>query len=92
MPICVPIKGVKDTAKFSRLVEEASGPVTVTKNGYDAFAVMRSDDYDRMLSDRDDAARQKLLERMVLAEREISEGKFADYDEATRELKAKYGL
>ncbi|HAM16684.1 MAG TPA: hypothetical protein DCP91_12680 [Eggerthellaceae bacterium] len=63
-----------------------------TRVFFAAFAVMRSDDYDRMLSDRDDATRQKLLERMVLAEHKVSEGKFADYDEATRELKAKYGL
>ena len=92
MPTCVPIKDLKDTAKFARTVEEAAGPVVVTRNGYDAFVVMRSADYDRMLSDRDEAARCKLLERIALAEREIAEGKFVDYGAATRDLRAKYGL
>ena len=92
MPVCVPIKDLKDTARFSRLVEEAPGPITVTKNGYDAFVVMRSADYDRMLSDRNEAVRQKLLERIALAEREIAEGKFEDYDTSTKKLREKYGL
>ena len=92
MPVCVPIKDMKDTAKFSRLVEEASGPVTVTKNGYDAFVVMRSADYDRMVSDRDEIAKRKLLERVARAEIEIAEGRYSDYDIATAELRAKYGL
>ena len=34
MPVCVPIKDMRDTAKFSELVETTTGPVTVTKNGY----------------------------------------------------------
>ena len=37
---CVPIKELKDTATFSRLVESSADPVIVTRNGYDAFAVM----------------------------------------------------
>ena len=92
MPVCVPIKDMKDTAKFARLVEEADGPVTVTKNGYDAFVVMRSADYDRLANRDMEAAKQKLLSRMELAEREIAEGKYVDYDTATRKLRKKYGL
>ena len=92
MPICVPIKDMKDTAKFARLVEEASGPVTVTRNGYDAFVVMRSADYDALLHGCEEAAKRKLLERIELAEQEKAEGKYEDYDVATRKLKEKYGL
>ena len=92
MPICVPIKDMKDTAKFARLVEEANGPVTVTKNGYDAFVVMRSADYDRLTNRDMEDAKQKLLDRIALAEQEIAEGKYVDYEVATKELRAKYGL
>ena len=92
MPVCVPIKDLKDTARFSRLVEEAAGPITVTKNGYDAFVVMRSADYDQMVSERDSAARQKLLDRIAVAETEIAEGRYADYDTATHDLRTRYGL
>ena len=48
MPVCVPVKDMKDTAAFARTVESAPGPVTVTRNGYDAFVVMRTDDYEAM--------------------------------------------
>ena len=92
MPVCVPIKDLKDTAKFARTVEEASGPVIVTRNGYDAFVVMRSADYDAMLSDRDEAAKQKLLARIALAEKEKAEGKYTDGPKAFAELRARYGL
>ncbi len=92
MPICVPIKDMKDTAKFARLVEEANGPVTVTKNGYDAFVVMRSADYDRLVNRDEEAAKQKLLDRIAIAEQEIAEGKFVDYDASMKQLRAKYGL
>ena len=72
MPICVPIKDMKDTAKFARLVEEANGPVTVTKNGYDAFVVMRSADYDRLANEREEEAKQR-LEQVQNGEIELKE-------------------
>ena len=92
MPICVPIKDMKDTAKFARLVEEASGPVTVTKNGYDAFVVLRSADYDRLANRDHEAAKQKLLERIAIAEREKAEGKWVDGPTAMAELRERYGI
>ena len=92
MPVCVPIKDLKDTAKFAKTVEEAAGPVTVTRNGYDAFVVMRSADYDALLASRDEAARQKLLDRIAIADCEIAEGRYVDGPTALAELKARYGL
>lgn len=52
MPVCVPIKDMRDTAKFSELVETTAGPVTVTKNGYSKFVVLRSEDYDLMVQEQ----------------------------------------
>lgn len=52
MPVCVPIKDMRDTAKFSELVETTTGPVTVTKNGYSKFVVLRSEDYDLMVQEQ----------------------------------------
>ena len=31
MPVCAPIKDMKDTAAFTRRIDEAAGPVTVTR-------------------------------------------------------------
>lgn len=46
MATCVPVRDMKDTAKFSETVRNADGPVTVTKNGRDEFVVMTSDAYE----------------------------------------------
>lgn len=43
MPIRVSVREMKDTAKFGKLVEESNGPVIVTRNDRDAYAVMTSD-------------------------------------------------
>ena len=85
MPVCVPIKDMRDTAKFSELVERTAGPVTVTKNGYSKFVVMRSEDYDAILADQ---AKMRLLERISRAESEraagVSRDAFASIDEIAR--------
>ena len=41
MPICVPVRDMKDTATFTALVE-SERDVTVTKNGYEAMTSIAS--------------------------------------------------
>lgn len=89
MSICVPIKDLRDTAAFMELVETAPGPITVTKNGYDQFVAMRSSDYDKL---QQLAAENKLMERMIIAERERAEGRSVDADSAISGLREHYGL
>ena len=89
MPVCVPVKDMKDTAAFAKTVEEAPGPVTVTKNGYDTFVVMRTGDYEAMQLE---LAKSKLLGRIAQAEHEYATGGFADGREFGESLRAKYGL
>ena len=52
------------------MVEKAAGPVTVTKNGYSKFVVMRAADYDAMAEEN---ALARLMTRMETAERERAE-------------------
>ena len=40
MPVCVPVRDMRDTAGFTELVER-EGDVTVTKNGYAAMQSAR---------------------------------------------------
>lgn len=89
MPICVPISDMKDTAKFTELVLESPEPVIVTKNGYDAFVVQRSDTYttNSLLSPE-----EKLMEMILEAEDDIKNGRVYDGEEFERELRSKYGL
>ena len=35
MPLCVPIKDLRNTAAFDEMVSNSPSPVIVTKNGYD---------------------------------------------------------
>lgn len=89
MPVCVPIKDMRDTAKFSELVETTPGPVTVTKNGYSKFVVLRFEDYDLMVQEQ---AKARLMARIAVAERERAAGTARDAFEALDDLEAKYGL
>ncbi len=89
MAFCVPIKDMKDTAAFSRTVEESFGPVTVTKNGYDAFVVMKSADYQAL---QEELAKARLLARIAQAENEYATGEYAAGKEFTSVMSAKYDL
>lgn len=89
IPTCVPIKDMKNTAAFTTLVEEAPHPVTVTKNGYDAFVVMRSEDYEAMQME---LARARLLSRVSQAEGEYASGHYAEAKEFTQSMRDTYDL
>lgn len=89
MPVCVPVKDLRDTSAFLDLVERTAEPITVTKNGYDRFVAIRSADYDEL---RRCAAKNRVLERMLIAERERGEGKTVDAKELIKSLKARHGL
>ena len=89
MPVCVPVKDMRDTSRVAELVESSASPVTVTKNGYSKFVVMRSEDYDRMEAE---LARARLMGRIALAERERNDGLAKDAFESLASIEAKYGL
>lgn len=88
MPICVPVRDMKDTAAFTALVE-SERDVTVTKNGYETMHCISSDQYRLM---QEEIAKTKLLSRMMLAEDEISQGDYSDYDTFVTSIRDKYGL
>ncbi len=89
MPLCVPIKDLRDTAAFDEMVATSETPIIVTKNGYDRFVCVRSSDFREW---EQASARAKLLERIMISERERTEGKSVDAAEATKALREKYGL
>ena len=63
--------------------------MTVTKNGYSKFVVLRSEDYDFMVQEQ---AKARLMARIAVAERERTAGMERDAFEALDYLEAKYGL
>lgn len=88
MPATVPVRDVKDTAAFTALVESARN-VTVTRNGYEVFHCISSEEWS---SQQDEVAKAKLLSRILPAEQEIQNGNYADYDSFASSLRAEYGL
>ena len=89
MATCVPIKDLRDTAAFDNLVEKSPTPITVTKNGYDRFVCVRSDEFERMQLANAEA---KLLARMQIAEYERKNNLAVDAREATERIFQKYGV
>ncbi len=89
MAICVPVRDMKDTAAFARLVRESSEPVTVTKNGYNEFVVMRSEDYDLM---REELAKAKLIRVLADADRAYEKGEYVDGPSFVASARERYGL
>ncbi len=89
MAVCVPVRDMKDTAAFAKLVRESSEPVTVTKNGYSEFVVMRAEDYDIM---REEVARARLLRVLADADRSYEAGDFIGGPAFISNMREKYGL
>ena len=88
MPTCVPVRDMKSTASFVELVEREN-EVAVTRNGREAIYCMSADRYRAV---QEDAAKARLLSRMLVAKREEQSGAGADYDEFAAKLRAEYGL
>lgn len=88
MTVCVPVRDMKDTAAFVSLVEREND-VTVTKNGREAVHCLSESRYRCM---QEEAAKARLLSRMLVAERELAAGAYDNYDDFAAGLKAKYGL
>lgn len=89
MATCVPIRDLRDTAAFDELVATSPTPITVTKNGYDRFVCVRSDEYERMQQANAEA---KLLARIQIMEYERKNNLAKDAFESLDELGKKYDL
>lgn len=89
MPTCVPMKDLKNTAKFTATVRESPDPVIVTNNGREAFVSMTPERYDELLLE---AARARLYDAIDRSEDDIASGRTADAREALASLRERYGL
>lgn len=89
MAICVPVRDMKDTAAFAKLVKESPEPITVTKNGYSEFVVMRSEDYDMM---REEVAKARLVRVLADADNAYEQGEYVDGATFIAAMREQYGL
>ena len=88
MAIAVPIKDLKETKKFSAMVEK-NDEVIVTKNGYSVFHCVSAK---KREAEKMELAEAKLIQRLLIAEEEEKSGKFMDADKVQEKIRAKYGL
>ncbi len=88
MPVCVPVRDMKNTSSFVSLVQKERD-VTVTKNGYSAIHCLCEEEYKLLKEER---AKAKLLSRIMLAEEERKNGETVDYDSFAASIREEYGL
>lgn len=88
MPTRIPAEYLHDTAAFDEMVANSSSPVIVTKNGYDRFVCVKSSDFNKW---EQADVRARLLERIMISERERAEGLSSDAFEATSSLRENIG-
>lgn len=89
MTVCAPVKDLKNTAEFTRLVNEASEPVMVTTNGKVSFVAMSPEEYDAL---RAEGALSRLYQVLDRAEEDVAAGNWTDARETVASLKERYGL
>jgi len=86
MPTIIPIKELKDTARISRLVQESSEPIFITKNGYGDMVLMNMQIYEQVM------LLNQISVRLAESENDFSEGKTVDAIRSLDNIQAKYGL
>lgn len=84
---CVPVKELKNTAEFTQTVQNAEGPVYVTKNGREIFVTMSMDVY-QILAEAE--ARQTLYNEIAKAEEDFKNGNTYDAYEVLAELRQRH--
>ena len=89
MPVCVPMKELKNTADFTKLVENSDSPVVVTKNGCEAFVALSTSAYEAL---KIDAARLRLYQSIDRAEADIAVGRTIEAHVAIDDIRSRYGL
>ena len=89
MPICIPIKELKNGAEFARTVRESAEPVIVTRNGHEEFVSMTPEHYEAM---RLEAARAGLYRAVEEAEDDFLAGRATEARDSIRRMRERHGL
>ena len=82
MAYCVPIKDMKDTANFTKMVQESTHPIFVTRNGREEFVVMSTEVFQNSGNDLGDNG----LRNADLSGNNLSDSNLDDDDLLRRSL------
>ncbi len=84
MPRIIPIKELKNTAAISKMCNESSEPIYITKNGYGDMVLMSMKAYEEKLWMAD------IYAKVAEAEQQLRNGEAVDAKEALSALREKY--
>lgn len=84
MPRIIPIRDLKDTSKISKMCQEESEPIYITKNGYGDMVIMSVKIYEEKLFMLD------VYSKLDAAEAQIAEGKVQDAESSLKSIREKY--
>ncbi|HWQ76185.1 MAG TPA: type II toxin-antitoxin system prevent-host-death family antitoxin [Syntrophomonas sp.] len=86
MPRIIPIRDLKNTSAISKMCQEATEPIYITKNGYGDMVIMSVKMYEEKLFMLD------VYNKLAAAEAQISEGKVMDGDASLKSIREKYSV
>jgi PHD/YefM family antitoxin component YafN of YafNO toxin-antitoxin module len=86
MPRIIPIRDLKNTSQISRMCQEATEPIYITKNGYGDMVIMSVKMYEEKIFMMD--VQSKLAEAVM----QIAEGKVLDGESSLKNLREKYNV
>ncbi|MCR3922512.1 MAG: type II toxin-antitoxin system Phd/YefM family antitoxin [Firmicutes bacterium] len=86
MPKIIPIRDLKNTSQISRMCQEATEPIYITKNGYGDMVIMSVKMYEEKIFMMD------VQNKLAAAEMQIAEGKVLDGESSLKNLREKYNV
>jgi PHD/YefM family antitoxin component YafN of YafNO toxin-antitoxin module len=86
MPKIIPIRDLKNTSEISRMCQEASEPIYITKNGYGNMVIMSVRMYEEKLHMLD------IYNKLAAAETQIAKGKVIEGDSSLKSIREKYNV
>ena len=86
MPRIIPIRDLKNTTEISKMCNESTEPVYITKNGYGDMVIMSIENYERAMK------KLRMYQALETSERQIKEGSVKDARESLSAMRGKYGL
>ena len=81
MPQIIPIRDLKNTSEVSRMCQEATEPIFITKNGYGDMVIMSVKVYDEKLFMLD------VYSKLEAAEKQIAEGNVLDAEKSLANIR-----
>ena len=86
MPKIIPIRDLKNTSKISKMCQETTEPIFITKNGYGDMVIMSIKVYEEKMFMSD------VYNKLAAAEKQVAEGKLLDADESLKTVREKYDV